>query len=76
MGSALLEGERSADIHEFSFQAAKRSDMDFVELQRGLLDDFKEWHFQVWKPSYNCSSILQEGRLADVHEEWFQVAKR
>ena len=28
MGSAVLEGGLSADIHEFCFDAAKRSDMD------------------------------------------------
>ena len=33
MGSAVLEGGRSADIHEFIFQAAGLSDMDCVELQ-------------------------------------------
>ena len=33
MGSAVLEGGLSADIHEFCFQAAKRSDMDCVKVQ-------------------------------------------
>ena len=33
MCSAVLEYGRSAYIHEFSSQAAKRSDMDCVELQ-------------------------------------------
>ena len=33
----FLEGRRSADIHEFCFQAAKRSDMNCVELQRVYL---------------------------------------
>ncbi len=28
----------------FNFQAAKRSDMDCVELQRGLFADCQEWH--------------------------------
>ncbi len=32
-GSAVLEGGRSADIHEMFFQAAKSSDMEFVDLQ-------------------------------------------
>ncbi len=30
--SAVLQGGRSADIHEFSFHTAKRADMDSVEL--------------------------------------------
>ena len=73
MGSALLEGRRSANIHKFCFQAAKGLDMDCVELQ--IFADSKEWHFQISKRSNNCSSILQEGRFADVHEYWFQGAK-
>ena len=36
MGSAILEGGRPANIHEFCFQAAKRSDMERVYLQVGL----------------------------------------
>ena len=36
MGSAVLEVGRYADIHQFCFQAAKRSDMDCAELQRCL----------------------------------------
>ena len=64
---AVMEGGRSADIHEFCFQAAKRSDMDCVELQSGPFADFPEWHFQPAKRSTNCSTILQEGRFADVH---------
>ncbi len=35
--SAVLEVGRSADIHEFCFQGAKRSDMDSVDVQVGLL---------------------------------------
>ncbi len=42
----FLEGRRSADIHEFCFQAAKRSDMDCVDLQVGLFADCQEWHFK------------------------------
>ena len=30
MGSAVLEGGRPANIHEFCFQAAKRSDLECV----------------------------------------------
>ena len=33
MNSAFREGGHSADIHEFIFQAAKYSDMEFVQLQ-------------------------------------------
>ena len=39
MSSAVLEGGRSAYIYELCFQAAKRSDMDCVEVQGGLFDD-------------------------------------
>ncbi len=68
MGSAVREVGRSANIHEFCFLVAKRSHMDCVELQTCLFADSQEWHFQVSKRSDNCSSILQEGRFADVHE--------
>ena len=47
MGGAVLEGCRSADIHELGFQAAKRSYMDCVEVQEGLFDDCQELNFQV-----------------------------
>ena len=33
MGSAVPEGGRPANIHEFSFQAAKRSLMNFAEVE-------------------------------------------
>ena len=33
MGSAVLESGCSADIHEYCFQAARRSDMDCFEVQ-------------------------------------------
>ncbi len=39
MGSSVLEGRRSANIHEFCFQSAKRSDMECVELQGCLIAD-------------------------------------
>ena len=39
MGSAFLQSGRSTDIHEFCFQAAKRSDMYCVEVQVGLFAD-------------------------------------
>ncbi len=39
MGSAVLDGGRSSYIHGFCFQAAKRSDMDCVELQECLFAD-------------------------------------
>ncbi len=65
---AVMEVGRSADIHEFCFQAAKLSDMDCVELLGGLFADCQKWHFQAAKRSNNCSTILQEGRFADVHE--------
>ncbi len=37
--SAVLEGGRSADIHEFCFHAAKRSDMYCFEMQWDLFAD-------------------------------------
>ena len=39
MGSAYLEGGRPANIHEFCFEAAKRSDIYCVEIQWGLYAD-------------------------------------
>ncbi len=43
MRSALLLGGRLDDIHEFFFQAAKRSDMNCAELQGLQLADCQEW---------------------------------
>ncbi len=43
MGRAVLEVGRFADIHEFCFQADKRSDMVCVELQGGQIADSQEW---------------------------------
>ena len=40
MSSAVLEGGHSDDIHEFCFEAVKRSDMDCVEMHGVLFDDF------------------------------------
>ena len=71
MGSAIMDCCRFADIHEFWFQADKRSDMDCVELQGYLFDDWQEWYFQVSKCSDKCSTILQERSLDDVQEQWF-----
>ena len=68
MGSDALEGCLFADIHEFCFQAVKGSDMEYVELQGCLYADCQVWHFQISKRSDNCSTILQEGRFANVHE--------
>ena len=65
MCSAVLEGGLSADIHEFCFQAAKRSD---VELQGCLFADRQEWHFQAARRSYKSSTILQEGTYAHAQE--------
>ena len=66
-GSAVMEVVRSADIHEFFFQATKSSDMEFVELQGSLLAESQEWHFQVLKLSDNCNNIPQESGFVDVH---------
>ena len=67
MGSAVLEGVRSANIYEFCFQAAKRSDMDCVELQWGPFVHCQAWHIQVSKLSDNCSNIPQENGFVDVY---------
>ncbi len=42
MGSAVLEGGHSADIHEFCFQTEKRSDMNYVEMEGGPFADCQE----------------------------------
>ena len=49
MSSTFLEGGHSADIHEYFFQAAKYSDMEFVQLEGGVFVESQEWHFQVSK---------------------------
>ena len=46
MGSAVLEGVRPANIHEFCFQTAIRSDMECLELQGCLFADCQECHFR------------------------------
>ena len=68
MGSAVLVGFRSADFHEFCFKAAKRSDMDCVEVQGSLFSDCQEWHFQAAKRSDKISTILQGCRFAHAQE--------
>ena len=68
MGSAVLEGGGTANINEFCFHAAKRSDMNCVELQRCLFVNYQALHFQVSNLTDICSTILQEIRFADVNE--------
>ena len=68
MVSAVLEVCRSADIHEFCFQAAKRSDMCCVEVQEGLFADSLEWYYHDVICSDKRSTLLQECRIADVSE--------
>ena len=51
---AVMQGVHSADIHEFRFQAAKRSDMDCVELQSGPFAEFQELQFQAAKVQLNA----------------------
>ena len=46
MYSAALLGSLYADIHEFSFQAAKRADMDCVEVQGRLFADSQNGIFR------------------------------
>ncbi len=68
MCSAVLEVGRPANIHEFCFQAAKRSDMDCVEVQGGLFAESQEYQSQDAKRSDMSSAILQEGRFAHARE--------
>ena len=75
MCSAVLVGGRSADIQEFCFQAAERSDMDCAELQGDLFADCQLWHFQTANRSDKINAILQEGRFANAVESRLQVAK-
>ena len=49
MGSAVLESVRCVIIHEFCFQASKRSDMVCVEQQCGLFADCHELNFRSRK---------------------------
>ena len=61
MGSAVLEGDRSADFHEFCFQAAKFSDMDCVEVQGDLFAECQEWllrlrNFQI-RAVHSCKRV-------------------
>ncbi len=49
MFSAVLEVGLSADIYEFCFPAAKRSDMDYVEVQGRLFVDCQELRFHFSK---------------------------
>ena len=76
MYSVVLVCAQSADIQEFSFQAAKRSDMDCDRLLRGLFDNCQEWHFQAANPSDKSSTILLLGRFAEAQGCGFQGTKR
>ena len=44
------------------FHGAKRSDMEFVEVQGGLFANSQELHFQAAKRSDMNSTILQEAQ--------------
>ncbi len=68
MGSAVLECGRSADIQEFCFQGAKRSDMDCEEQQDCLFADSQEWDFQAAESFDKSSTLQQEGRFAHTVE--------
>ncbi len=63
MCSSVPQGGRSAYFHEFSFQAAKRSDTDCVEVQGGLFADCQEWNFQPAKSLDKSCTTLQEVRF-------------
>ena len=73
MGSAVLDGGRSSYIHGFCFQAAKRSDMDCVDLQEYLFADCQEWHFQVSIRSGNCNTICKSVDLLKFTNSGFRV---
>ena len=49
MSSAILEGGHSTDIHEFFFQAAKHSDMEFVQLEGCVFAESQEWDLRLRK---------------------------
>ncbi len=68
MGSAVLECGRSADIQEFCFQGAKRSDMDCDELQGALFAHIQEWDFQATERPDKSSTLLQGFRFAHVQK--------
>ncbi len=68
MVCSVLEGGRSANSHEFCFQAVKRSHMECFEGQGGLFPESQEWQFQAAKLSDTSSNIMQEGQFSDVHE--------
>ncbi len=68
MGSAVLECGRFADIQEFCFQGAKRSDMDSEEQQDFLFPDSQEWDFQAAERSDKSSTLQQEDRFAHTVE--------
>ena len=76
MDSVVLVCGQSADIQEFSFQAAKCSDMDCDGPQQGLFADCQEWHFQAANPSHKSSTILLLGRFAEAEEWGFWSIKR
>ena len=71
MCSAVLLGGRSANIHEFCFQAAKRSDMDCVEVQEGLFAD--RMAFSVSKRSDKSSTFLKRDNLLMLRYRVFTV---
>ena len=59
-GSAVLEGGRSADIHELFFKLQKVQIWN-LSICKGVYS-----HFQVSKSSDNCSNIRQEFGFTDA----------
>ncbi len=47
MGKAVVEDGRPANIHEICFQAAKRSDMECVEVQGAYLLKVRNGTFRL-----------------------------
>ena len=71
MGSAALEGGISANIHELCFQAAKRSDMDYVEVQMSLFA--VRMAFSGSKRSDKSCMILKRDDLLMLRNSVFTV---
>ena len=57
---------RFAVVQELRFETEKRSGMGCGELQGGLFTDFQEWYSQAAKRLYKSSTILEDGRFANV----------
>ena len=71
LSSDILLVASYADVQEFSFHTAKRSDTGGAILQGVIFEDRQEWRIVVTKHSDKGSTVLQEGRFVNA-----QGAKR